>query len=216
MKPRVTIIDYGVGNIFSVCRAFEHCGADLHITDSADEILQAERIVLPGVGAFADGMAGLRERNLIEPIKQFAATGRPFLGICLGMQMMLDSSEEFGIHDGLGLVPGKVMGIPSTGSDGKPHKIPHIGWNEILLSDNGDWKNSILEDIHPESSVYFVHSFAAMPTYGGNRLADCNYNGRIICAAIKSGSMFGCQFHPEKSGEVGLNIIKKFLSIGRL
>lgn len=210
---KITVVDYGIGNLLSVTRAFEHFGADVSLAGTFDKILNAERIVLPGVGAFADGMAELRRRNFVEPLKQFAATGRPFLGICLGMQMMLDSSEEFGIHDGLGLVPGKVMSIPSTGIDGKHHKIPHIGWNELLLSGNGDWENSILEDIHPGSSVYFVHSFAAIPTYSENRLADCNYNGRIICAAIKAGYMFGCQFHPEKSGEVGLSIIKNFINI---
>lgn len=213
MKHKVTIIDYGVGNIFSVCRAFEHCGAEVLLTDCIKDIQTAERLVLPGVGAFVDGMAGLRSRNLIEPIKQYAATGRPFLGICLGMQMLLDSSEEFGLHEGLGLISGKVKAIPSTGVDGKPHKIPHIGWNELLVSENARWSSTIFENVSPGSSVYFVHSFEVVPQLQVTRLADSNYNGRVICAAVRSGSVFGCQFHPEKSGVVGLEIINSFLNL---
>lgn len=210
---RVTIIDYGVGNIFSVQRAFEHCGAEVLLTDSINEILAADRLVLPGVGAFVDGMEGLRSRNLIEPIKQYVATGRPLLGICLGMQMLLDSSEEFGFQQGLGLIAGKVVAIPDTGSDGKPHKIPHIGWNELLVSEDGNWCGSILENTRPGSSVYFVHSYEVVPQHQQNRLADCSYNGRVICAVVRSGSVYGCQFHPEKSGEPGLDIIRSFLTI---
>jgi len=213
MKHKVTIIDYGVGNIFSVCRAFEHCGAEVHLTDSITDINTADRLVLPGVGAFVDGMEGLRSRNLIEPIKEFAAARRPFLGICLGMQMLLDSSEEFGQQEGLGLIPGKVVAIPPTGLDGKLHKIPHIGWNELLVSEDAKWDSTIFENIRPGSSVYFVHSFAVVPQLQVNRLADCNYNGRVICAAVRSGSVFGCQFHPEKSGVVGLEIITSFLNL---
>lgn len=213
MKYMVTIIDYGAGNISSVCRAFEHCGAETILTDSIEEIAKAERIVLPGVGSFADGMAGLRSRNLIEPIKQFASTGRPVFGICLGMQMLLDSSEEFGLHDGLGLISGKVVAIPRIGTNGKPNKIPHIGWNELLASGKSSWENSIFRNVAPGYSVYFVHSFEVVPHRQENRLADCNYNGRTICAAIRSGSIFGCQFHPEKSGKVGLEIIKNFLTL---
>lgn len=213
MNHNVVIIDYGVGNIFSVCRAFEHCGAEACLTDSTDVILDAERLVLPGVGAFADGMAGLRTRGLIDPIKQYAATGRPFLGICLGMQMLMDSSEEFGQQEGLGLIPGRVVAIPSTGVDGTPHKIPHIGWNELLVPGAVTWNGTIFEYTSPGSPVYFVHSFGAVPQYEENRLADCNYNGRTICAAVRSGSIYGCQFHPEKSGKVGLEIIKSFLNL---
>jgi glutamine amidotransferase len=214
MSNKVTIIDYGVGNIFSVRRAFEHCGAEVLLTDSINEILTAERLVLPGVGAFVDGMEGLKSRNLIEPIKQYAATGRPFLGICLGMQMLLDSSEEFGLQKGLGLIAGNVVAIPATGADGNSHKIPHIGWNDLLVTENGGtWRGTILENTKPGSSVYFVHSFQAVPQHQENRLADCNYNGRVICAVVRSGSVYGCQFHPEKSGEVGLEIIRRFLTI---
>lgn len=210
----VTVVDYGAGNLLSVTRAFEHCGADVSVTDSPSAIEKAERLVLPGVGAFADGMRGLNERGLVEPIRRFASTGRPFLGICLGMQMMLDSSEEFGYHEGLGLIPGKNVAIPDTGTDGKKHKIPHIGWNEIALPAGLSWENSVLTGIKERSAFYFVHSFMAVPSKAENRLADCDYDGRVISSVIMSGSLYGCQFHPEKSGETGLKVIRNFLRLG--
>jgi imidazole glycerol-phosphate synthase subunit HisH len=211
----VTIIDYGIGNLLSVARAFEHCGAAPVVTGSPEAIRAAELLVLPGVGAFADGMQGLRDRGLIGPIKEFAASGRPFLGICLGMQMMLDAGEEFGLHEGLGLIPGKVVAIPSTGTDGRPHKIPHIGWSPLELpAPAPSWAHTILEGIAPGAAAYFVHSYTAHPSDAGHRLADCHYDGRLISAVVRSGSLYGCQFHPEKSGEVGLAIVRNFLRLG--
>lgn len=211
--PTVTVIDYGIGNLLSVARAFEHCGASVILTDDARKITDADFLVLPGVGAFADGMAGLIERCLVEPIKAFAAKERPFLGICLGMQMMLDESEEFGANVGLGLVPGKVVAIPAVGSDGAPHKIPHIGWNEICAPAGISWEGSILNSTPENSSFYFVHSFTAVPALHEHRLADCNYNGQLIAAAIRKNNLYGCQFHPEKSSCDGLQIIRSFMSL---
>jgi glutamine amidotransferase len=212
--PRVTIIDYGMGNLLCVARALEYCGTEVLVTSSPESIRHAERLILPGVGAFADGMAGLQERELIDPIREYAHTGRPFLGICLGMQMMLDSSLEFGTYTGLGLIPGAVEPIPATDLDGCPHKIPHIGWNNLYYSATATtWENTILADLSPASAVYFVHSYTAVPMQNECRLADCKYGGRIISAVIRSGSLYGCQFHPEKSGEIGLSILKKFISL---
>ncbi|MDT8903847.1 imidazole glycerol phosphate synthase subunit HisH [Anaeroselena agilis] len=208
--PRVTIIDYGIGNLLSVRRAFEYCGAEVILTDSPELIEKAEHLVLPGVGAFADGMAGLRQRSLIEPIRRYAKENRPFMGICLGMQMMLEIGEEYGTHEGLGLIKGKVSKIPDTGVDGIAHKIPHIGWNSLAPS--SDWDETILDGINPGEAVYFVHSFTAMPL-DDNRLADCYYSGRVISAAIRSGNLYGCQFHPEKSGQIGLKIVDNFIRI---
>lgn len=212
--PTVTIIDYGIGNMLSVARAFAHCGAEVRLSGTPEGILAAERLVLPGVGAFADGMAGLHELHLVDAVRRYAACGRPFLGICLGMQMMLDSGEEFGDHRGLGLIPGKVVAIPPTATDGTPHKIPHIGWNRLELPTPGaDWRGTVLEGVVPGAAAYFVHSFTAVPADPGYRLADCHYNGRLIAAAIRSGNLYGCQFHPEKSGEVGLAIIRNFIGL---
>lgn len=211
--PKVTVVDYGIGNLLSVKRALEYCGAEVELTDSPRLIENAERLVLPGVGAFADGMSGLRERRLISAIKKYARADRPFLGICLGMQMMLEVSEEFGSHEGLGLIPGRVVKISDTGIDGTPHKIPHIGWNQLALASGADWRETILAGVQPGDAVYFVHSFTPMPTNQQTRLADATYDGRTISAVIRSSCLYGCQFHPEKSGQVGLRILKCFLNM---
>ncbi|HAT1774426.1 TPA: imidazole glycerol phosphate synthase subunit HisH [Legionella pneumophila] len=210
----VSIVDYGVGNLLSVARAFQYFDASVNLVSTPEEIMSANRLVLPGVGAFEDGMKGLTTLNFIEPIKQFARSGKPFLGICLGMQMMLSKSTEFGQHEGLGLIAGEVVSVPSHGVDGQLHKIPHIGWNELVATSEGeDWCHTILKNIPLNSSVYFVHSFMAMPSNPKKRLADTLYDGQAISAVIKDENMYGCQFHPEKSGEVGLSIIQQFLQI---
>lgn len=216
MKIPVTIIDYGIGNLLSVRQAFEYCGADVVTTDSADVIRKAQGLILPGVGAFENGMNGLRERQLIQPIRDFVSTGRALLGICLGMQMLLDSSEEFGDHAGLGFIPGKVTAIPKTKINGEPHKVPHIGWNALLPTEKGGaWDGTLLDGVEPRSCMYFVHSYTAHPAHPEHRLADCDYNGRLISAVVRNGNIYGCQFHPEKSGETGLQIIKNFIRLCR-
>lgn len=212
----VTILDYGIGNILSVTRAFEYCGAKVMLTDAYSEAVKAERLVLPGVGAFSDGMKGLEAKNLCSAIQEFALKERPFLGICLGMQMMLDESDEFGFYKGLGLIRGRVKKIEETTLEGIPHKIPHIGWNKLMLPEkkaNSWWNNTILDGINECDMTYFVHSFTAVPENSENRLADTFYGGRLISAVIHKGYIYGCQFHPEKSGKIGLRIIDRFLSI---
>lgn len=208
---KVTLIDYSVGNLFSVASAIEKCGASVRLSNSANDIENAERLILPGVGAFRDGMSGLKQSSLIEPIKRFIETGRPFMGICLGMQMMLDVSDEFGTFDGLSLIPGRVISIPNTTKDGLKHKIPHIGWGGLFPNqDRKDWKETILENIEPGENVYFLHSYHALTEDSNNTLANCDYNGRELSAVIFSENIYGCQFHPEKSGPVGLKIMDSF------
>jgi glutamine amidotransferase len=212
-KP-VTIVDYGIGNLFSVTRAFESCGASVRLTANHEHIEDAERVVLPGVGAFEDGMKGLTQRKQIEPVKRFIATGRPFLGICVGMQLLLDVGEEFGEHAGLGVIPGRVKAIPNTGTDGKIHRIPHIGWNILVPPPHRpDWTGGLLGGLPANPAVYFVHSFAPVPADEQHRLADCYYDGRQVSAVIHAGNAHGCQFHPEKSGPIGLRIVENFLAL---
>ena len=214
MNLPVTVVDYGIGNLYSVTRALEVCGASVRVTTSHEHIEAAERIVMPGVGAFADGMKGLTQRGQIDPLKRFIASGRPFLGICVGMQLLFDFGEEFGTHAGLGIIPGRVRPVPATAADGTPHRIPHIGWNVLVAPAHGaGWGDTILADLPAEPAVYFVHSFAPVPADEKNRLADCLYNGCRVSAAIRAGNTYGCQFHPEKSGPIGLRILRNFLKI---
>lgn len=203
---KVVVVDYGVGNLHSVVKALRHQGGDVTISSDPGEIAKAERLVLPGVGAFGDGMRELTERHLVEPLRAFVTTGRPFLGICLGMQLLLDESEEFGTRAGLGIVPGNVVAIPP-----KPGlKIPHIGWNEIAPPPGKSFAGSVLAEVPERTRMYFVHSFAAVP-HEEYRLADTFYGGFRISAAIRKDNVTGCQFHPEKSGPVGLRVVSHFL-----
>ncbi len=208
----VAVIDYGVGNLLSVRRGLEHSGATVAVTPDPETILSAKRVVLPGVGAFADAMSELRRQGLDEVVKEVAARGTPLLGICLGMEMLLDESEEFGITAGLGLIPGRVIAVPSVAPDGELLKIPHIGWSLLALPEGREsWEGTVLEGVTPGSTVYFVHSFMAVPSDPGNRIADALYGGVPISAVVGRDNVSGCQFHPEKSGEVGLTVLKRFL-----
>jgi glutamine amidotransferase len=211
MSKQVAVVDYGVGNLLSVRRALEHCGATVAVTSDPVELARADALVLPGVGAFADGMRGLRERGLVEPLQACARGGKPFLGICLGMQLMFELGREHGEHAGLGLVAGSVEAIPAAAR----RKIPHIGWAELQLSaPRADWRGSVLAGATPgASSVYFVHSYHAVPRDSADLLAVCDYAGFAVTAAISRGNLHGCQFHPEKSGEAGLGIVRGFLAL---
>lgn len=214
--PKVKIVDYGMGNILSVRRSLEYCGAEVELVSSAKEIINADYLVLPGVGAFKDAMKELDKLDLVNSIQQYCEKGNPFLGICLGMQMMMDESEEFGYSKGLGLIPGKVIKIDDTTIDMIPQKVPHVGWNEIVIPNDQDslwWNNTILNGIKEQESMYFVHSYTPKPQDEKYRLADSYYGGRRISAVIRKDNIYGCQFHPEKSGKVGLKIIDNFLKI---
>ena len=213
-KPEVVVVDYGLGNLLSVRRGLEHCGATVTVTADPKAILSAPRVILPGVGAFADGMAELRSQGLDKVVREAAAQGSSLLGICLGMQMLLDKSEEFGTAEGLGLIPGRVVPIPSTTINGYSQKIPHIGWNNLSLSKSFEnWDGGLLQEVDPGEAVYFVHSFMAVPNNPDHRIADCLYGRVSVSATIGRENIYGCQFHPEKSGEVGLKVLRRFLSL---
>jgi len=211
-QVEVAVIDYGMGNLLSVRRGLEHCGASVDVTADPATILSAASVVLPGVGGFAEGMAELRSRGLDIVVREVAAQGTPLLAICLGMQMLLDESEEFGATAGLGVIPGRVVHVPSITAEGRPQKVPHIGWNTLGLPEGrASWVGTMLENVKPGEAVYFVHSFMASPTNRDDCLADCLYGGVPVTAAIGRDAVVGCQFHMEKSGQVGLKVLRRFL-----
>lgn len=212
MKKTV-IINYGLSNLLSVNNALRYLGVNAETSQNPEDILTADSLILPGVGAFEDGMKGLAVHGLTEIIKDKACDGTPLLGICLGMQMLFDESEEFGIHKGLGLIPGRVVRIPSEDTNGTSQKIPHISWNPLYpTSGKSEFDDEILSGIRPGDECYFIHSYEAKPSSSDYCLAETEYGGRRICAVAKNGNVIGTQFHPEKSGEVGLNILKEFIT----
>ena len=210
MKPKITVIDYGLCNLFNVSNALEYIGAEVIITDRHEEIKKASHLLLPGVGAFKNGMEGLNERGLTDPIKEHIEKKRPFFGICLGMQMMMSKSHEFGEIDGLGIIEGIVTKIPTRNSKNISHKIPHIGWNKLIVNNNND-THDLLKGQDDKSSMYFVHSYRVNCNNNKNIMATTNYNDVKITAIINKDNAYGCQFHPEKSGKNGLKILKQFI-----
>jgi imidazole glycerol-phosphate synthase subunit HisH len=213
---KVVIVDYGLGNLLSVHRALERCDVEAEATSLAEDIRSADAVILPGVGAFANGIAGLERLGLRQPLRDFAASGRPFLGICLGMQLMFEQSDEFGIHQGLGIMRGMVSSVPVFDESGKRRKIPHIGWSQLQKpAARSTWARTILESISMNDYAYFVHSYHAVPAAPEVVLAQCVHDGYEITAAVGEGNLWGCQFHPEKSGTVGLKILKSFLAMAQ-
>ena len=209
----VVVVDYGMGNIKSVQRGLEQAGALVILSSNPDEIAQADRVVLPGVGAFEDGMNGLIQEELDQALHHFSGKGNPLMGICLGMQMLLTSSQEFGSHQGLGLIPGKVQTIPHSENGVLKRKIPHIGWSALKKSADSDgWNNTVLQDIKEGEFFYFVHSFMAVPGQQAHQLAYCIDEGLAVTAAIRKDNVTGLQFHPEKSGPAGLQILNRFVT----
>lgn len=206
-SPRIAVLDYGIGNIHSVAKALRAVGTEPLITPDPDAVRQADMLVVPGVGAFADCLGCLLSRHLDEPVLEFIRSGRPFLGICVGMQMLFSESREFGTHRGLGVIDGTVERL----REAEGIKVPHIGWNAIQPA--RAWSGSLLDGCAPGSMLYFVHSFSVVPAREEDRLADANYGENRICAAIQKDNVMGTQFHPEKSGEIGLGILKGFVSL---
>lgn len=207
----IAIIDYEVGNIRSISSAFEKVGVEPKLTRNYQEILDSDGIVLPGVGAYSHGMERLKEHALDSTIKDFAATGKPILGICLGMQLLLSESDEFGHTEGLGLIPGSVKQLKLLNA--QEQKLPHVSWNELQPPNVNSWGGTILEGIAPEEDMYFVHSFMAVPKNTSHVLSLTNYSDSQFCSSVKNGNIYGCQFHPEKSAEEGLKIITNFIRI---
>ncbi len=200
------IIDYGVGNLFSLKSSFEAIGEQVFVSGDENELKKTDRLILPGVGAFGDAAAKLKENGLDRFVCAQAAAGKPLMGICLGMQMLFEKSYEYGEHQGLGLLPGAVVGM--EGRLPADLKIPHIGWNALKFHQPDC---PIFKGISEGDHVYFVHSFYAEGV--GDSLAASTEYGQTITAAVAKGNIFGCQFHPEKSGKVGLEILRAFCQV---
>ncbi len=198
----IAIIDYGVGNLFSLGSSFAKIGVEAVVTSDKAVIASAQKLILPGVGAFGDAARKLRESGLFEVITEQALGGKPLLGICLGMQLLYEKSYEYGEHNGLGLIKGQV--VPMEGKIDSSLKIPHIGWNSLIFKK----ENKLLKYINNGDFVYFVHSFFAQ-NCDENLVATAEYS-KELTAIVAKDNIYGCQFHPEKSGEVGLNILKAF------
>lgn len=202
----IGIIDYGMGNLFSVSKALERLDAAYFISENKEELLQADALILPGVGAFKDAMERLNETGLTQMIHAFVESGRPLLGICLGMQLLFDESEEHGINQGLKLLPGKIVRFSGISEEGESYKVPHMGWNKLSFK-----QSSFLTDNLVEDYAYFVHSYYA-DTENEMIIASCSYY-KEVPAVVGAGNVYGMQFHPEKSSKLGMQLLSNFTDL---
>ena len=208
----VAIIDYGMGNLFSVKQSCKYIGLNPIITADNNEIKSSDALILPGVGAFGDAMENLRQLDLINPIKEFISTGKPFMGICLGMQLLLTESEEFGTHKGLDIIKGKVVKFNNN------VKVPHVGWNQIFLPKKAEknyWDNTPLKNLNNGEYMYFVHSYYSVLSDEQSILSVTYYADIEYCSSLLKGNIFAFQFHPEKSAHEGIKVYENWASIIR-
>lgn len=206
----IAIVDYGIGNLRSVEKAFQHVGAQARLTSDPARVRGAEGIVLPGVGAFGACVLGLRRAGFVPLVQEIAASGRPLLGICVGMQLLFEQSTEMGHHLGLGLLPGRVLRFPDHQVDatGQRLKVPQIGWNQLWH----DGQEALLQGVAPGSYAYFVHSYYCQPADPALQIASTDY-GLVYASVVRRNNLWGVQFHPEKSHRVGLQILRNFATI---
>lgn len=210
---RVAIIDYGMGNLFSVKRACERVGLTPLVSSDKSEIIDVDALILPGVGAFGNAMANLKKLDLIGPILDFIASGRPFMGICLGMQLLMSESREFGTHKGLDIIKGSVVRFEVSENGGLRNKVPQVNWNRIFVPDGeAAWNNPNLKNISNGEFMYFVHSYYAIPEEKEVVLSVSDYGGVRYCSAVCRQNVFATQFHPEKSAGRGLEIYRNWAS----
>ena len=207
MSKNICIIDYEIGNLLSVKRSVEMLGANAIVTSDEKKILNSDKIILPGVGAFKNGMRLLQKHNLVGVISKAAQNKKPILGICLGMQLFFDESSEFGFTKGLELIRGKVEKLPIQDNE-KILKIPNIGWNDLIIKK----KDKLFSSIEGNNPTYFVHSYMAVPKDKSVVTSVYKFGNHEVVASVSSGNIFGCQFHPEKSGKIGLKILNNFIS----
>lgn len=212
LSPNVkaAVVDYGLGNLFSIRRACEHVGMEVVVTPRKEEILRADVVILPGVGAFGDAMATLHRLDFVEVLRDIANSDKPLIGICLGMQLLMSESYEFGVHKGLGIIEGSVVRFETPREGDRPLKVPQVQWNRIFHSNDGrernPWKGTPLEGLAEGEFMYFVHSFFVEPTDPSVILSVSRYGHVEFCSALRRRNVFACQFHPERSGPAGLQV----------
>ena len=214
VNKKIIIVDYGLGNLFSVEQACQKVGLNVSISNSRSDIINADALIVPGVGAFLEAMTNLEKMDLINPIKEKVEKGIPFFGICLGMQLVFSKSEEFGSGNGLNLIPGIIKKFPES-INGNDIKVPHISWNKIYAHKK-IWKDTPLYDINYNEYMYFVHSYYVAPFSEDSIITKTNYEGIEYCSAILKDNIFATQFHPEKSSEKGIKIYKNWATINNL
>lgn len=210
MSARVAIVDYGMGNIFSVKRACEQVGLQGFLTSNSREIVSAEAVILPGVGAFGDAMVALKKKDLVFPIKEVVARKIPFMGICLGMQLLMTDSCEFGLHQGLDIVPGHTLRLGNGLQNGHCVKVPQVGWNRLEAPSQTAMEKSLLKGLSDGEYMYFVHSYYVEPKEASLVLTTTRYGDSSFCSSLQFDNVFACQFHPERSGPKGLKIYSNF------
>ena len=205
----IAIIDYNLGNLYSVKNALVHLGFKPVITSDPKELMSYNSAILPGVGAFGEAMNNLKKSDLVIPIHDFIQSGKPFMGICLGLQLLFSMSYEFGEYKGLGIIEGEVIKFPNSE---KNLKVPQVGWNKIIVPIGKTWENTPLQNVKQGTFMYFVHSFYVKPASSDFVIATTNYQGIEYCSGIQMKNVFAIQFHPEKSGKIGLGIYNDFLN----
>lgn len=208
---KVAIVDYGMGNLYSVSRACTYMGMSPVLASTPEALQEVDGIILPGVGAFADAIRSLRDCGMADALKDAVGEGRPLLGICLGLQLLMTESEEFGKYRGLDLIPGTVERLQGQSTNGDRLKVPQVGWNRLYEPAEGAWKGTLLDGVDSSDTVYFVHSYCVRPEDDAHVLSTSTYGVDRFCSTIQAGSVVGCQYHPELSGPTGLAIYRNFL-----
>lgn len=205
--PKVAIIDYALGNLYSIKHACEYAGLDAAITSAREDVLRADGVILPGMGAFGEAMNTLHKLDLVSVLRDYAASGKPLIGICLGIQLLLSESFEFGHHQGIGIIEGEVIPLDHPVEGRRKLKIPQVGWNQIHAPRS--WSNSPLAEVPNHEYMYFVHSFVPRPHNNEVILSTTTYGGFEFCSSLQHKNIFACLFHPERSGDAGLKIYRQ-------
>jgi glutamine amidotransferase len=222
--PQIAIVDYGMGNLFSVAQACRWAGIEASITSSKAEISAAKAVILPGVGAFGVAMENLERLDLVSAVRDHAVSGKPMIGICLGLQLLMTESREFGSHPGLGVIDGEVVPLKEFSDGQRRYKVPHVGWNRInsmnsseepteVHSNLGLWHNTLLEGLADGDQMYFTHSYHIQPNDPSLGLSFTRYGQSEFCSSLSVGNIFACQYHPERSGPSGLHIYKNLAAL---